>query len=766
MEDLNKSLLGIQTGKQSESHFIKVSGRVQGVGFRPFVYRLAKLHDLTGQVQNCTGVVEIFVQGSLPQIEKFQQQLISEKPPLSQPEIILSKKVQQSYFAEFNIISSRALDEPDIHVPPDFFTCDDCLKEFTDPSQRRFRYPFINCTQCGPRYSIIKALPYDRVNTTMASFPLCESCHEEYNNPLDRRFHAQPLACEQCGPRLTFISDRESFNDNEESLAACVQGLKKGLVIAIKGVGGYHLVCDALNDDAVLRLRQRKIRPDKPFAVMFPMNGKLDLGSIRNHVVPTPQEIKKIIEPVRPIVLVTKKKSASLSEHIAPGLNKVGVFLPYSPLHHLLLNEMATPLVATSGNISGEPVLIDNNEAQKKLGKIADAFLHHNRPIERPADDSVIRIIHDRARTIRLGRGLAPFEIELPSTLVKPVIAVGGFMKVTVALAWQNRCVISPHISDLTSLRGQQVFNQVIMDLQQLYGIQAEKILCDAHPGYVSHQWAHIQAKQNNLDVELIYHHHAHAAVVTGSFPVVKKWLCFSWDGVGLGEDNTTWGGEAFIGSSANWQRVASFKKFFLSGGDKAGRQPWRSEAALRWENNETWLPDIKNSEIAYIGWQKKMNVAQSSAVGRLFDAAASIVLGLTQASFEGQGPMLLESIADASEQQWIDLPLVKDEQKILRTDWAELLPMLTDQTLEKSTRAAIFHNSLAHALIKQAISIRQQYVFDAIGLSGGVFQNKLLTEKIFSIAEMKNINVYLPEAIPVNDGGLSFGQIIEHLAR
>ena len=748
-----------------ETRFIRISGRVQGVGFRPFIYRLALSHSLTGQVQNSSGMVDINVQGTTTDIEIFEQQIIAKCPPLAEPEIKQSKSVEYNHYTDFKIISSSSQGESDIHAPPDFFTCDACLQELTDPAERRFRYPFINCTQCGPRYSIIKALPYDRVNTTLAAFPLCKSCAEEYTNPLDRRFHAQPLACQQCGPELNFTADNVSLNGNEESLKACVKVLKKGQIVAIKGVGGYHLMCDALNDDAVLTLRQRKCRPDKPLAVMFPMSGRQGLQCLLDHVTPTPYEINKIVEPIRPIVLVKKKMGSGLSPNIAPGLNELGVFLPYSPLHHLLLNEMDRPLVATSGNISGEPVLTDNFEAENKLGKIADAFLHHNRPIERPADDSVIRVIQHRARTIRAGRGMAPVEINLNANLTQPIIAVGGFMKVTVALAWKNRCVISPHISDLSSLRGQQVFNRVIEDLQFLYGIKAEKIVCDAHPGYASHQWAQSQAEMKNLAVETIYHHHAHAGVISGSFPALKKWLCFCWDGVGLGQDNTLWGGEAFIGSSANWQRVASFKPFLLTGGDKAGRQPWRSEAALRWENNESWLPEIKNSEVAFKAWQKKINSPQSSAVGRLFDAAACMVLGITEVSFEGQGPMLLESIADDTEQQWIDLPLLKDEHGILRSDWSELLPMLCDDKLKKSTRAALFHNSLAQALIKQALTIREFYAFESIGLSGGVFQNKLLTESIFSIAETKNIKVYLPDKVPVNDGGLSFGQVIEHLS-
>jgi len=505
---------------QIETTFIRVGGRVQGVGFRPFVYRLARSLSLTGEVQNCSGVVEINLQGTISDIENFKQQLITKSPPLAEPEILQTKNINNKPFSYFNIIASSQLGEVDIHVPPDFFTCNDCLQELTDPGERRYQYPFINCTQCGPRYSIIKSLPYDRINTSMAGFPLCEKCAVEYTNPMDRRFHAQPLACQDCGPELTFISGKSSVKGNSSSLSACVNAINNGQIIAIKGVGGYHLVCDALNDKAVSKLRLRKHRPEKPLAVMFPMMGSDGLDSVRKYVTPSFEESQQIIQHARPIVLVNKKKNCELSGYIAPGLSELGVFLPYSPLHHLLLNKMDVPLVATSGNISGEPVLIDNMEAESKLTPVADAFLHHNRPIQRPADDSVIRVINKRARTIRAGRGLAPLEIHLPSELKYPVLAVGGHMKVTVALAWKQRCVISPHISDLDSLRGQQVFTRVINDLQHLYGVRAKKIVCDAHPGYASHQWA----QKHMSEVEPIYHHHAHASVVSGSFPSIKKW--------------------------------------------------------------------------------------------------------------------------------------------------------------------------------------------------------------------------------------------------
>jgi len=749
----------------ANTRLIRVSGQVQGVGFRPFVYRLALQFHLTGEVKNLSGIVEIQLQGKTEVIDTFSRALIKQAPPLAKPEILDSCQISKPVFLAFNIVKSSSDTVADIHLPPDYFCCDDCLQEISNPEERRFAYPFTNCTQCGPRYTLIKSLPYDRLNTSMAEFPLCSDCQEEYSNPLDRRFHAQPLACEVCGPMLTFITEKKIIKTNAASINACIEAIKQGLTVAIKGIGGYHLVCDALNDLAVKKLRHRKNRPDKPLAAMFPMSGDNGLEKIHKYVSPSVEEQRQITHPMRPIVLVNKRDSSSLSSLIAPGLNEIGVMLPYSPLHHLLLKRLNRPVVATSGNISGEPVLTDNTQAEHRLKNITDAFLHHNRPIQRPADDTVIRFINNQKQTIRLGRGLAPLEITLAQTLKKPVLAVGGHMKSTVALAWKNRCVISPHISDLDSLRGQQVFQQVIKDLQQLYQIQPEIIICDAHPGYFSTRWAN----QQQQDIHTVLHHHAHAGCIAGDYPHIDKWLCFSWDGTGFGEDGSLWGGEAFYGKPSQWSRVASFRPFFLPGGDQAGRQPWRSEAALRWQINETvetresWQPKIPHIELSFRAWQKNINCPQSSAVGRLFDAAASMILEKHQVSFEGQGPMMLEAIADTSCTDAIELKL-QQQDNLLLADWANLIPVLTNQTIEPSTRAAIFHNSMAQTLINQILTLSGQFDFEAIGLSGGVFQNRLLCEKIMALAKIQGLKIYLPKSVPVNDGGLSFGQVIEYM--
>ena len=652
-------------------------------------------------------------------------------------------------------------------MPPDLYTCDDCVAELTGVDERRFGYPFINCTQCGPRYTIITAMPYDRPNTSMAGFPLCDDCRAEYESPRDRRFHAQPLACPVCGPQLEFVPADGAANPGLEPLGQTVAGLHDGLVVAIKGVGGYHLVCDAANDEAVATLRERKHRPHKPLAVMFPVSGEDGLDCAREYLELSELTAGAIVDPARPIVLAKKRDDFSLSSLLAPGLGELGVFLPYSPLHHQLLAAYGKPIVATSGNISGEPVITDNREAQERLTGVADAFLHHNRPIVRPADDPVIRPMAGAARLIRPGRGIAPLERELTNLLPQAILATGGHMKNTVALAWDSRVVVSPHIGELDTPRSNDIFEQVINDIQLLYDVKLQVIACDLHPGYASSRWA----EQQDLPVIRVQHHAAHASALAGEHPDLDNWLVFTWDGVGYGSDGTLWGGEALAGKPGQWNRVASFRTFRLVGGDKAGREPWRSAAALMWEEkrgsgslSDAFATESEPDPLFFQAWKREINTFETSAVGRLFDAAAALVLGRHQASFEGQGPMELEHIA-ASGCEPVRLPLARDEQGLLRSDWAPLLRVLADQDLPRQQRAGIFHESLAQALVDQALEIRKSCQYEAVGLSGGVFQNRCLTERVVEKLAQEGIEVRLHRDIPANDGGLCFGQVIEAAA-
>jgi hydrogenase maturation protein HypF len=733
------------------------------VGFRPFVYRLALKHGLKGHVQNQLGEVEIVVAGSADSVEQFTQELVTAAPPLSSPSISSIEDIDTSATSSFEIIDSLADAAAQVFVPPDYFMCDDCRHELKDPGDRRHAYPFINCTQCGPRYTLIEALPYDRPNTSMSAFPLCPDCQAEYRDPLDRRFHAEPVACAQCGPGLTFECEgHDSVEDSSAALTAAADAIVAGDIVAVKGIGGYHLVCDATSEAAVAKLRQRKRRPDKPLAVMIPVAGDDDLEIVRKYVDLADEEANLVAGPVRPIVLATRRADCALAGNIAAGLDEIGVFLPYSPLHQLLLDRCGGPLVATSGNISGEPVLIDNAEAAQRLQPVADSFLQHNRPIVRPADDPVFRRIAGRMRPLRIGRGCAPRELTLPWPQPEPLLAVGGHMKGTVALSWDERVVISPHIGEMDSPRSLDVFEQVARDLQDLYGVRARRVVCDEHPGYTTNRWAQ---RRSGLSAETVWHHEAHASAVAAETNVPGDWLMFAWDGVGLGRDGTLWGGEALLGQPGNWRRVASLRTFRLPGGDKAGREPWRSAAALHWECGREWGADIDSDGIARAAWNSDLNCPMTSAAGRLFDAAAAIICGSTSASFEAQGPMQLEAMCRNSA-QGIDCDHADDEAGVLRVDWEPLLAVMSDASIAPERRAEIFHASMANSIVRQAVAARDCHDIAQVGLSGGVFQNRVLTELAVAGLEEAGFSVHLPLALPCNDAALSFGQAAEVAAR
>jgi hydrogenase maturation protein HypF len=545
-------------------------------------------------------------------------------------------------------------------------------------------------------------------------------------------------------------------------LVQTIAVLRSGGTVAVRGIGGYHLMCDAANERAVNQLRERKYRPHKPLAVMLPQIGADGCDAVRRVAVPSERELVLLRDPRRPIVLCRARADNGLAQSIAPDLGELGLFLPYSPLHHLLLDAFGGPLVATSGNISGEPVLTAPSDAERRLGVVADGFLHHNRPIRRPADDSVFRVIADRGRPLRIGRGVAPLELRLSADLPAPVLAVGGHMKNTVALAWRNRVVVSPHIGELDSPRSLAVFAQVIEDLQRLYGARAEHIVCDAHPNYASSRWARSQS----LPITEVYHHHAHASALFGEFNVGDDILVFAWDGTGYGEDGSIWGGEGLFGRPGAWQRVTSFRPFHLPGGDKAGSEPWRSAAALCWETGRELTHAPAGAELALQAWQRHINCPASTAVGRLFDAAASL-LGLCQyASFEAQGPMMLEALLEECDLQVPPLPLFVNEAGVWCADWEAFLTVLLDSERDVAQKVSRFHGALAQTLCALAVRVRAQTGVTTIGLSGGVFQNRRLTEAVDRLLRVEGFTVLIPTQVPSNDAGISYGQIIDFAYR
>lgn len=738
-------------------------GMVQGVGFRPFVYRLASRHGLKGWVQNRVGEVYVHVEGDQVCLQSFLQEVVDCAPGHACPQLHALSNVCVDSYSAFVVLDSTSDSVGRISVPPDTYLCMACANDLCAPNDQRYQYPFINCSHCGPRYSIITGMPYDRANTSMMSFPLCLRCENEYREPNNRRFHAEPIACPDCGPQL-MLSDAvgQPIELNSKAIIPFIaEQLAAGAIVAMKSVGGYHLLCDATNEIAIRRLRDKKNRPHKPFAVMYPESQEgYRAATLASDVMLTNEEWHRLSSDSRPILLVPKKSSSTLATNVAPQLARHGVMLPCSALHKLLLDCVAGPLVATSANISGEPVITDEQIAYQKLHNIVDYYVNHNRPIVRPVDDSVMQRSAGRVRPIRLGRGVSPLELSLQAAIERPTIAVGAHQKNTVSLAWNDRLVVSPHIGDLTSVASQQLFDRTIVDLQELYGVRAEVVVCDMHPGYASTRWA-----QNcGLPLFQVQHHQAHASAWAFEYGSAHPSVVFVWDGVGLGEAGQLWGGEVFYGVPGKWRRVVSFKPFSLQGGERAGREPWRSAAALCWQNGLHWsgLAECDPTGLARHAWQNKIHCHQSSSAGRLFDAAAAISLDLHTTTYEAQAPMMFESLV-VDRPSAISLPIEPVENSFWQIDWAPLLPLLLDSNCSAKRKAEIFHASMANVIGDVISLLSEHFSFEQVGLTGGVFQNQVLASWVHNTMAAGSFEITLPQVLPMNDGAISIGQLVEH---
>jgi hydrogenase maturation protein HypF len=709
-------------------------------------------------VRNLAGQVELVAAGAPDAITNFESALLHEAPPFAMPRLVSVGTAEPPDCPGFTILPSCGGLPGELQLPPDRAVCAECLAELHDPTDRRYRYPFLSCTQCGPRYTLIRSLPYDRLNTTQVEFPLCPQCASEYADPSNRRFHAETTACPACGPRLTFSWGARNCHGQhgEPSLQAALAALRSGHIVAVKGIGGYHLLCDAANSAAVACLRERKHRPHKPLAVMFPDEG--DLATLRHAVDLDPVSIQLLRDPARPIVLLPRQVDTTIADAVAPGCDELGVILPYSPLHHLLLDEFAGPLVATSGNISGEPVLFDNHDATARLAGIADAFLHHDRPIARPADDAVFRPIAGRLRPLRLGRGIAPLELELPQPLNHPALALGGQGKNTVALGWGRRAVVSPHLGDMDSPRSLALLRQTAEELQALHGIRAQVITCDAHPAYATSRFA----RTLELPVLRVPHHRAHASALAAEHDGDEPWLVFTWDGAGYGEDGSIWGGEALFGGPGRWRRVTSLRPFSLLGGERAAQEPWRSAAAVCWEAGIRWEPPCGDAPLLRHAWERGVNCPRSSSAGRLFDAAAALLGLVDVVTHEGQAPMLLEA-ACTGRAEPLPLPLSRRADSVWVSDWAPLMQRLCEP---RPDCAALFHATLAGVVRDQAIAVRDVNGPLRVGFTGGVFQNRVLAEHALDLLRAAGFGVHLPTLLPCNDAGISYGQLVEAAAR
>ncbi|MAD45240.1 MAG: carbamoyltransferase HypF [Oceanospirillaceae bacterium] len=745
---------------------IELAGTVQGVGFRPFVYRVADRLGLTGWVKNLFGHVVIHVEGDMERVQTFKDTLINQPPPNAIPLLLTEKPIRASGALDFHILASDPESTGEVSIPLDRYLCNACELELSAPDNYRFHYPFIACSDCGPRYSMLNRLPYDRPNTTMADFELCPVCNEEYGSPLDRRLHAQPIACTSCGPNLELATNYKLTLDtnNASIIDRVVQRLGKGDIIALKSVGGYHLICDAANDSAVSRLRERKQRPDKPFAVMFPSLSATHHESLLDRcVVLSDLERRTLMSDSRPIVLLKRRPSDSISKYVAPNLNRLGVMLPCSPLHHLILEKFCSPIVATSGNGVGDPIVTTRDEAHLKLHAIADLFVHHNRAIARPIDDSVVTQVANHITTVRIGRGHGPIELRLPFHIDEPILGVGAHQKNTISLAWGNRLVVSPHIGDMDSPATIERFENTINDLQQLYGVSPKRIVCDLHPGYASTRWA----SKQNLPCFSVQHHHAHASAWALDAGVNDDSLVFVWDGVGLGEDNSLWGGEVFWGKPGSWKRIVTFSPLNVQGGNRVAKQPWRSAAAMSWQTDISW-PQIRECDPnGYVAaaWAQDLNCHQTSSVGRLFDASAAISLNLFNTTYEAQGPITFEGLVEhmrVSEKCVIK----RNGNASWIVDWHPLTPMLFDEKITAQVKAERFHAALVNVVLDIVNIVRTQLTFSQIGLSGGVFQNRILVEGIEKELSEQSELIVPPKQLPVNDAAISAGQIVEYAYR
>ncbi len=750
---------------------IVIRGAVQGVGFRPFVYRLALELGLQGWVLNSGEGVFIEVQGPREKLEEFLLRLQSEKPPRSFVQSLEATYLDPAEFAGFEIRSSSSGGDRNTLVLPDIATCPDCLAEVLDPSDRRYRYPFTNCTNCGPRFTIIESLPYDRPNTSMRRFALCRECRREYENPLDRRFHAQPTACPACGPKLQlWNASGEIQAEGDEALLSAAAAIRAGLVAAVKGLGGFHLVTDARNPEAVDRLRARKRREEKPLALMYP-----SIEAVRGHCEVSRLEERLLLSPESPIVLLRRNLEAKLdglpASSVAPDNPYLGVMLPYTPLHHLFLRELSFPIVATSGNISDEPICIDEHEALERLKDIADVFLVHDRPIVRHMDDSVVRVMLGRELVLRRARGYAPLPVALPLP-ARPMLAVGGHLKNTIALAIRKNVFISQHIGDLETPEAAAAFRKVIASFHDLYETRPEIVVADMHPDYFSTGFA--QACGQPLVT--VQHHYAHVAACMAENELESPVLGVSWDGTGYGLDGTIWGGEFLRVDRTSFSRIAALRSFRLPGGTSAIREPRRTAIGVLYEilgdrlfeqRDLAPLQAFSRSEVAVLQQMlcRKLNCPLTTSAGRLFDAVASLT-GLRQTvNFEGQAAMELEfAITGGQTSEGYRYALTQGaagpgEPDMIIVDWEPvILAVQADLSrgVPNGTISARFHVTLAEIIV----AVARRVGLEKIALSGGCFQNRFLTERAVSRLEEEGFRPYWHQRVPPNDGGIALGQI------
>ena len=763
----------------------RVEGAVQGVGFRPYVYRLARSLGLAGFVLNDERGVLVELEGGPTEVQRFLDLLPAEAPPLAIVERVTSTEVDPVGASGFTISRSEAGAGARTLLAPDVATCDACLAELFDPGDRRWRYPFLNCTDCGPRFTIVRSLPYDRPATTMVGFTMCDACRSEYDDPADRRFHAQPNACPACGPRLALtdaLGRAVAFVD-QDAVQAAARALASGAVVAVKGLGGYHLACRADDEAALRRLREGKGRPDKPFAVMA---GSLE--GARRLALLSDAEAALLASRERPIVLATRRPGGPLTPSVAPGQRDVGLMLPYTPLHHLLLADAGEPLVMTSGNLTGEPIAHRDDDALDRLSGVADLFLTHDRPIHSRADDSVERCVHlpqegggsrPSVLTVRRSRGQVPLPLRLPVPARRPVLAVGGHLKNTFCVARGERAWMGPHVGDLSDWETLAAFREGVAHLASLFDVEPEVVAHDLHPDYLSTR----EALATPAGVQVaVQHHHAHLAACLAEHGEEGPALGAIFDGTGYGPDGTVWGGELLLGDLSHARRVGHLRPVRLPGGEAAVKEPWRMACAwlveLAGEGEVPPLPPSLAGSVDPADWRAVAGLARTglaspvtTSMGRLFDAVAALCGLHPTSTFEGQAAMALEAAA-AEVDGLAPRPYVLDPVERVGATVLDPLPLLravrgdVESGVGPPRIAAGFHEALADATARWCWAEAGRGGVDVVALSGGVWQNVRLLERTAALLQGAGLRVLVPARIPPNDGGLAFGQAAVAAAR
>ena len=742
---------------------IEVRGIVQGVGFRPWVYRLARERGLSGRVSNDSRGVTIEAFGEGDCLEAFVASLTQAPPPEASIRELAWTPIPPEPASGFAIVESREAGERRVSIPADLPTCTACLAELFDPSDRRFRYPFINCTRCGPRFTIARDVPYDRAATTMASFRMCALCQREYDDPDDRRFHAQPNACPACGPRLSAAGPGGEKLAWPDPVRGAARALEAGLVVAVKGLGGYHLACDAASAEAVERLRERKKRDEKPFAVMV-----RDRDAARRVALLSPEEESLLTSVERPIVLALRREDSGIAPPVAPRNPWIGLLLPYTPLHHLLLSETDRPLVMTSGNLSGEPIVFDDDRAFRKLGSIADVFLTHDRPIESPCEDSVARVIAGSPTVLRRARGYVPRALPAPRPFDRPVLACGGHLKNAFCLAAGDALYLGPHIGDLESLETVEAFEEAVARLERFVGIRPEIVAHDLHPAYASTLYARSRTEASAIGVQ---HHHAHVASALAEHRLEGRALGIAYDGTGYGTDGTAWGGEILLARPEWFERLATWRPIALPGGETAIREVWRIALALLDDAFEGDPPlhalrlfdGIDRGRVDAVRRLAAQGIAtpQARGVGRYFDAFGAIFLGRPVSHYEGQIALEWNAAADVVETGGFPFDVAEGDP--LTLDLRPAVRAAVEARLSGASVATLsgrFHNTVARATGRLVRAVAAGEGALPVVLTGGCFQNALLAERV--LAELSpEFRVYRHRDVPPGDGGLAVGQAL-----